>query len=587
MKTFYHSLTIIFVLFLYPIHPQWVQQTLPVDIDVTLGIDFIDQDHGLMGGWHFNYGGQIFGNAFYTTNGGTDWIEASFPDSMRVIVNLQMMNENVAYGAGAYNLIPTGESKNILFHHSTLNSNENDYYKKLGMDFSDQQGYRGYFVETTDGGLSWHPKGSFEDSVYYLINLHFFDLQTGFVLASGPGNNTIAAILKTTNGGNNWDYVYSFESFLFLNEIKFWDQLNGITVGTFDDSNNSYGVILKTTDGGENWIRTALPQLISLTNITYLSVNSILISGTKTDFSAVIYRSDDGGYTWFECCTYSDLHLINGINSYPSAGIIIVYGQYQPTGSAIPFVEVTIDNGVTWHYNLLSQFPDYYFTKSKLIDESHWYITGTQFAQMGFVLFTDNSGGVPVELTSFTADVKNQEVHLQWQTASELNNLGFEIERKSDKNDWRMIGFKKGKGTTTEIQNYLFIDDLFEVESKHLYYRLKQIDLNGKFEYSQIVEVEVEILNEYLLLQNYPNPFNPSTIIIYQIPEISFVTIEVIDVLGNEIEILVNEEKPIGSYEVEFNAANLPSGIYFYRLQVYAPGRAGSFIETKKMVLLK
>ena len=135
MKTFYHSLTIIFVLFLYPIHPQWVQQTLPVDIDVTLGIDFIDQDHGLMGGWHFNYGGQIFGNAFYTTNGGTDWIEASFPDSMRVIVNLQMMNENVAYGAGAYNLIPTGESKNILFHHSTLNSNENDYYKKLGMDF--------------------------------------------------------------------------------------------------------------------------------------------------------------------------------------------------------------------------------------------------------------------------------------------------------------------------------------------------------------------------------------------------------------------------------------------------------------------
>ena len=178
--------------------------------------------------------------------------------------------------------------KNIFDNHSNLKSKKNEYYEKLAMDFSDQEDYRGYFVETTDGGMSWHPKGSFEDSVYYLVGMHFLNMQTGFVLASGPPNNTFAAILKTTDSGNSWNYVYDFESYLFLNDVKFFDQLNGFAVGTFDDMNSSYGVVLKTTNGGDSWIRSGLPQLISLNGITYLSINSILISGVKTDFSAVI-----------------------------------------------------------------------------------------------------------------------------------------------------------------------------------------------------------------------------------------------------------------------------------------------------------
>ncbi|MGB5531381.1 MAG: hypothetical protein WBQ32_15540, partial [Ignavibacteriaceae bacterium] len=108
-----------------------------------------------------------------------------------------------------------------------------------------------------------------------------------------------------------------------------------------------------------------------------------MISGVRNDFTAVIYRSDDGGMNWFECCVYSDLHFIAGINSLPASGVITVYGQYQPTGSAIPFVEATIDGGLTWYYNLLSLFPDYYITESKLVNESRWYLTGTQFAQLG------------------------------------------------------------------------------------------------------------------------------------------------------------------------------------------------------------
>jgi len=107
---------------------------------------------------------------------------------------------------------------------------------------------------------------------------------------------------------------------------------------------------------------------------------------------------------------------------------------------------------------------------------------------------------------------------------------------------------------------------------------------NEMFTYSYIptgIEQLADGIETYSLSNNYPNPFNPTTNIKYKIPELSFVTLKVYDVLGNEITTLVNNEKPVGSYEVEFNATALPSGIYFYRLQ------AGSFVETKKMVLLR
>ncbi len=581
MKTSFCFLITIFLLNTSQVYSQWIQQTLPGDVDVALGLDFIDQNEGIMGGWHTIVFPDIAGNAYYTANGGTDWFEAVVPDSMRVIVDLQMINDNIAYGAGAFNLPLVTESFQDALNNFDLNPNHQTYYKNLGMDFSGQQEYRGYFVETTDGGLSWHPKGNFEDSVYYLIDLHFFDLQTGFVLASGPYNNSFAAILKTSDGGTNWNYVYNFEAYIFLNEIKFFDQSNGIAVGTYDDMTNSYGVVLRTTDGGDNWIRIELPQLVSLNSITYISSNSIMISGIRTDYTSVIYRSDDGGMSWFECCVYSNLHLIGGINSLTASGVIVVYGQYQPTGSATPFIEATLDGGFTWYYNLLSQFNDYYLIKSVLVDNSRWYLTGTQNLSQGFVLFTDNSGGVPVELTSFTAEFVEHEVNLNWTTASELNNLGFEVERKIENEEWRTIGFIKGKGTTSEINSYSFNDDLFEVNNSTLYYRLKQIDFDGSFEYSQVVDVEINMLNDFSLSQNYPNPFNPTTTINFSIPQNDFVTLKVFDVLGNEVRTLINEVMESGYHRIQFDAGKLTSGIYYYKLQT------GTESETKKMVILK
>ena len=190
---------------------------------------------------------------------------------------------------------------------------------------------------------------------------------------------------------------------------------------------------------------------------------------------------------------------------------------------------------------------------------------------------------VPVEISLFTAKTNGAILTLFWQTATETNNSGFEIERSqmskvNGQTDWKRIGFVEGKGTTTEIQRYSFTD---KPEPGKYKYRLKQIDFDGTFAYSSQIEAEVKAPNVFSLEQNYPNPFNPNTLISYQIPVNSNVSLKVYDVLGNEILTLLNEEQLAGKYEVEFNATILPSGIYFYQLQ------AGNFVESKKMVLMK
>jgi hypothetical protein len=195
---------------------------------------------------------------------------------------------------------------------------------------------------------------------------------------------------------------------------------------------------------------------------------------------------------------------------------------------------------------------------------------------------------IPVELVSFIGEIQGNNVQLNWTTATETNNQGFEILRFTQNDiDWVKISFVNGHGTTTEPQFYSFADE--SLQPGKYQYRLKQIDFDGSFENSKVVEVTVQGPKEFSLSQNYPNPFNPTTKIKYSIPSVTLrqaqsnvlVTIKVYDVLGNEVATLVNEEKPAGEYEVEFNAAGIPSGVYFYQL------KTGSFIQTRKMVLLR
>jgi hypothetical protein len=192
-------------------------------------------------------------------------------------------------------------------------------------------------------------------------------------------------------------------------------------------------------------------------------------------------------------------------------------------------------------------------------------------------------GIVPVELTKFIANVENGSVVLDWVTATETNNSGFEIERSKKIEErgekWEAIGFVNGNGTTTETHLYSFKDE--ELISSNYLYRLKQIDFDGSFNYSNIVNVEILDLKTFSLSQNYPNPFNPATKISWYSPFSGWQTLKLYDILGNEVSVLVNEFRNAGRSEIVFNAADLPSGIYIYKLQ------AGDFAQSMKMLLLK
>jgi hypothetical protein len=188
---------------------------------------------------------------------------------------------------------------------------------------------------------------------------------------------------------------------------------------------------------------------------------------------------------------------------------------------------------------------------------------------------------LPVELTSFTCSATSKGVSLVWKTASELNNQMFEIQRSIEGSDFRTIGSIEGAGTTTEEQTYSYLDEIQTDSKQQLSYRLKQIDFGGNYSFSDVVEVTFDMPLEYSLAQNYPNPFNPTTSLRYEIPEAGTVKMKVYNSLGSEVANLVNEYKEAGRYDLEFNASNLSSGIYFYVLEV------NKFTSVKKMILLK
>lgn len=207
------------------------------------------------------------------------------------------------------------------------------------------------------------------------------------------------------------------------------------------------------------------------------------------------------------------------------------------------------------------------------------------------IVITENV--VPVELVSFNGFVNGNIVHLSWITASESNNYGFAVERSrkskvKGQEFWESIGFINGKGTTAQTSNYTFIDNLnhnlnpFSDRQGHtLHYRLKQIDFDGSFTYSNEIEIEVENEIDFVLEQNYPNPFNPATVIGYQLSVNGFVSLKVYDALGNEVRTILNESRPAGYYEVDFDGSSLSSGIYYYRLTI------DDNSLTRKMVLIK
>jgi len=197
----------------------------------------------------------------------------------------------------------------------------------------------------------------------------------------------------------------------------------------------------------------------------------------------------------------------------------------------------------------------------------------------GIRLSTQWGDLVPVEFTSFSSVVDGSNVILDWSTATELNNFGFEVQRSVAGNEFVTIGFVNGHGTTTEAKTYRFVDA--NLSEGSYTYRLKQVDYNGTFSYSDEVNADVAGPLQFELAQNYPNPFNPSTTIKFSIPQSSNVTLKIFNTLGQELITLIDQNMESGEHTINFDASKLNSGVYFYRLD------AGSFSEVKKMTLIK
>ncbi|MDR3666546.1 MAG: T9SS type A sorting domain-containing protein [Ignavibacteriaceae bacterium] len=196
---------------------------------------------------------------------------------------------------------------------------------------------------------------------------------------------------------------------------------------------------------------------------------------------------------------------------------------------------------------------------------------------------TDGGNPLPVELISFTSVINGTNIVLVWNTAVEINNYGFDIERNEAQNGWEKIGFVKGNGNSTNIQKFSFIDSPHG--TGNISYRLKQIDFSGKFKYSNVINMEIthDLSQpvEYKLSQNYPNPFNPSTRITYSLPNDGFVSLRVFNVLGKEVASLVNENKKAGNYEIMFDGSKLASGVYIGKMI------SANYTSSIKMIIMK
>ncbi len=197
---------------------------------------------------------------------------------------------------------------------------------------------------------------------------------------------------------------------------------------------------------------------------------------------------------------------------------------------------------------------------------------------------------VPVELSLFTATANVYKVILEWRTETEVDNYGFVIERASSsttprQDEWEMIGFVEGHGNCNSPKQYSFTDKI-PIGGSKFQYRLKQIDTDGKFEYSDVIEVEL-IPDEFVLYQNYPNPFNPTTKIKYALPVESKVKIVLYNSLGEVLIELVNELQSVGYQEVVWNASGVASGVYIYTIEAVPTNNAGTFTSVEKMILLK
>ncbi len=392
----------------------------------------------------------------------------------------------------------------------------------------------GYFV-STNSGLTWVDK-SIGTSTTRLYKLSFFDVNNGYTVTNE------GKVLYTTNAGTTWTEKAAFDA-TTLYDINMLSETTGFTCGSGDR-------LFGTVDG-LTWAHGEMAKPNGQVTGIYMLDNQ---KGYICSENGAVYKTTDGFRTLLLLTDTLALQgkLIHDVFAFDENNVFAVGQGGIVLKTSTPNqmnVVVTLDE----QQDLLDL--------AKL-DESTLLISGAN----GLV-YKLSDFSIPVNLVSFSAEVNKNNVLLSWKTATETNNSGFEIQRKSsESNTWEKVTFVKGQGSSTELMEYSFADN--NLMPNKYNYRLKQIDYDGTINYSNIIEVTINELPVSISLeQNYPNPFNPETKILFSIPNKQVVSLKIFDVLGKEVVTLINEELNPGNYSKIWNAQNLSSCVYFYQLQ--------------------
>jgi photosystem II stability/assembly factor-like uncharacterized protein len=516
------------------------------------------------------------GGIYKTTNGGTNWTDLS-----NGLVISQIYRIGVSQTSSTTVITGLQDNGSKLFNGSWSDVTGGDGMECI-VDYSTTQYMYATYVTGTiyrsiNSGASFpvtisanipggQPTGAW-------VTPYIIDPNSSSTLYAGYDQ-----VWKTANRGNNWTSASQV--------LSSGDKLRSLAIAP-SNSNVLYTAdrtnMWKTIDdGATNWTSVTLPAITDY--ITYIAVkntdpNTLWFTCGGFTSGSKVFESTNGGTNWTNIST--------GLPNLPT--MCIVQNKHA-TDRNVLFVGMDVgvyvkngtDNWVSYSNGLpgvvVSEL-DIYYNINAAVDKLRAGTFGRGLWETTIEI------ALPVELTSFTCSVDKNTVYLNWETESEINNKGFDIERKiKGTSKWQKVGFVEGKGNSNQNAEYSFTD--LKLNTGKYNYRLKQIDFNGNYEYHNLSgDVSIGIPDKFSISQNYPNPFNPNTKIDYEIPVNGKVTIKIYNVLGMEIINLVDEIKNAGYYTAEFDGTKIASGVYFYRISVSGENR--SYNKILKMTLVK
>lgn len=613
---------------------NWISKSLPSFTNDLYGITFNDSNNGIISGdqillatidggltWTVRWSTFSLlidvamldlntwvtigsnGIIYRTTNAGTNWNSVFYGDFYRsisfsntnngVVVGISGKIRRTTNGGIDWNLQSSGTTSELT---DILFTDEINGYAI---------GWNSTIIKTSDGGISWSPQSS--GTSFNLLGICMSDFNNGYIVGDW------GKILKTTNSGTNWLQLSSGVVLAQgeLRGISFYNSTTGLSVGVnFEISGMPNGLIFKTTDGGTTWIQQLSEARYFLDKVQFINQNKGIIVGSYEPslgvLQGLILSTSNGGATWLPQII-SQVDIIADLSLTDSNNGTVV--------GANGAIWRTTNGGTTW--NEQSSGTTYSLNGVSFIDTDN----GMAVGENGIILRTTNGGDIWYEQNAgpfidfydvqmLTVDIcysiamqgiyKTTDGGSTWQhisnhSGNSLNfidvNHGTIVAGEGCPNIFRTTDGGINWSSQFSRTNYPLHDVYFvSIDKGWVVGKYGTIlhTTNGGVTFID-QEIEETKFNSSLLSQNYPNPFNPSTVISYQLPVIGFVTLKVYDILGREVATLVNEEKPAGEYEVEFDATNLPSrqgsaltsGIYFYQI------KAGEFSETRKMVLLR